>query len=117
MNGLGVGLGGSLQYSLYCTRYARKRDVSFQKRLYGNLVGGVKCNAMSAAPFRSLIGKAQAGKTGEVRRLEIQLAESSHIEAQIGLDALWITHRVENRQPHIGHGNLRQEAAVDVFDQ
>src|ERR1700751_3594498 len=116
-NGLRMTLGGSLQYCFYCTRYPRKRNASFKKGFHGDFIRRIKCNAMSAALFGGLIGQAKTRETGEVRWFEMELAERRHVESQVRLNSLGITHSVENRQPHVGHGNLSQEAAVDVFHQ
>src|ERR1700743_1227933 len=70
LHGRWVVLGGCRQYLFNCTRYAGKWDVSFQKGLDGNLIGCVKCNAMSAATLGCLVSQPQAWKPRKVRLRE-----------------------------------------------
>src|SRR5215475_10244659 len=70
---------------------------------------------MSATLFRRLIGQAKTRETRKIWWLKIQLAESSHVEGQVGLDPIRVAHGIQNRQAHVGYRDLREEAAVNVF--
>ena len=63
--------GGEREHLFDCTWDAQKRQLPGQEGLDRDLVGGVQGDAVVLRGGCSLIGEAQAGETGEVRRLEI----------------------------------------------
>ncbi len=117
LDGGRVGDGRRLKHSLYCTRDAQERYLSGEKCLDGDLVGGIEGDGVRAAFFRGFVGEAQAGKALEIRSFEGELAERGHVEGEVRGDALGPSHGVEDGQAHVSDRDLREEAAVDVFDQ
>ena len=74
-----------------------------------------------AAGFCGLVGEAKAGETGEVGGGEVELAEGGEVEGE-GFsfgdgDALWVSEGVEDGEAHVGDRDLREDAAVDEFDE
>ena len=71
----------------------------------------------ACAGCRGFIGQAQAGEALKIGRLEVEMRQRGHVEGQVAGDALGIGERVEDGQAHVGDGDLRQDRAVDVFDE
>ena len=64
-----------------------------------------------------LVGEAEAGETGEVGGLEVELGEVGEVEGEVTGYAVGPGEGVEDGKAHVGDGDLREDAAVDVFDQ
>ena len=47
----------------------------------------------------------------------MQVGKRRHVEAQVRRHALRIAESIEDGKAHIRNGNLREQAAVHVFDQ
>ncbi len=63
------------------------------------------------------VGEAEAGKTGEVGGLEVELGQGRHVEGEVGRYAVGPGEGVEDGEAHVGDRDLGEDAAVNVLHQ
>ncbi len=100
-----------------CTRDSHERDAAVKECLDGDLVGCVESDAVGSAFLCRFKGEAQAGEALEVGLLKVKMAERGQIEGERGGRPLRVGQRIQDGQAHVGHGDLRKDRAVNVFDK
>jgi len=83
----------------------------------GDLVGSVEGDAVILRGCGGFVGEAEAGEAGEVGGLEVEMGEGGHVEGEITGYTVGPGEGVEDGEAHIGDGDLREDAAVDVLDE
>src|SRR4051812_48462066 len=111
-----MAVGSFNQSLLNYSRYVVEGDLAFQERSHRDLVGSIQGDRLRSAESGRLVSQAQAWELIQVGRGEVQPFQVKNVELQVAFDAVRISKRVKNRQAHVGHGKLRQDAAVVELD-
>ena len=94
-----------------------ERQSSAQELADRDFVRGIQNDRQAARVLERAVGEAQAGKRLGVRPIELETADTRQVERrQRRRPAIRVREGVLNRQPHVGHPDLRDHRSIDEFD-
>ena len=94
-----------------------ERQPSAQELVDRNFVRRIQHDRQAARVLERAVGEAQAGKRLGVGPIELETADARQVERrQRRRPAVRVRERVLNRQPHVGHADLRDHRSIDEFD-
>ena len=85
--------------------------------MHRNFIRRIERNGVCPACLSRFIRQSQAGKPFKIRWFKVETAERCQIKGEIRRDPLGVTKGIQDRETHVRHRDLREDAAVDILNQ